>query len=221
MAQALSTGVVSFDRFRLDLRSGELYKAGHKIRLQAQPCQVLAILLEHAGNVVTREELRKRLWPDDTFVDFDHSLNTAIKKLRQALCESADKPRLIETLPRRGYRFLGTINSGAAVPSVPTPPSSAWTGKLAKLCSPDNVEFVVLPVDSEALREREKLDAANDDVGLSLLIASQRVLVVPAGTPMRILDAPSSGSACQVRILDGEHYGKLALVPRKNVELAP
>src|SRR3954463_4144311 len=90
--------IVTFDRFRLDLRSGELYKAGHKIRLQAQPFQVLAILLEHAGDIVTREELRKRLWPADTFVDFDHSLNTAIKKLRQALSESAGKPRLIETL---------------------------------------------------------------------------------------------------------------------------
>jgi DNA-binding winged helix-turn-helix (wHTH) protein len=221
MSQAAATpGIVSFDRFRLDLRSGELYKSGRKIRLQAQPCQVLAMLLEHAGNVVTREELRQRLWPGDTFVDFDHSLNTAIKKLRQALCETADRPRLIETLPRRGYRFLGAITGADRAPTTPPPPSSSWTGKLAKLHSPDHVEFVLLPVDSEALREREKLDAANDDVGLSLLIASQRVLMVPAGTPMRVLDASPSGLACQVRILDGEHYGKLALVPRKNLALA-
>ena len=213
-----TSGVVAFDRFRLDLRSGELYKAGHKIRLQAQPCQVLAILLEHAGNVVTREELRKRLWPGDTFVDFDHSLNTAIKKLRQALCETAQKPRLIETLPRRGYRFLGTVDT--TVPSAPPQPSSSWTGQLAKLHSPDRAEFVVLPIDGETLREREKLDAANDDVGLSLLIASQRVLMVSAGTSLRILEAPQSGAPCQVRILDGEHYGKLALVPRKNLTIS-
>jgi len=106
----------------------------------------------------------------------------------------------------------------SAAPAIP-PPSSSWTGKLAKIHSPDRVEFVLLPVDSEALREREKLDAANDDVGLSLLIASQRMLMVPAGTPVRIVEAPQ-GSPCQVRILDGEHYGKLAVVPRKNLSLA-
>jgi DNA-binding winged helix-turn-helix (wHTH) protein len=213
-----SSGVVTFDRFQLNLRSGELYKAGHKIRLQTQPCQVLAILLERPGDVVTREELRKRLWPEDTFVDFDHSLNTAIKKLRQALSETAQKPRLIETLPRRGYRFVGSVET-SATPAVP-PAASSWTGQLAKIHSPDHVEFVLLPVDSEALREREKLDAASDDVGLSLLIASQRMLMVPAGIPVRILEAPQSGAPCQVRILDGEHYGKLAVVPRKNLTLA-
>jgi len=212
--------VVTFDCFRLDLRSGELFKAGHRIRLQTQPCQVLAILLEHPGDVVTREELRKRLWPADTFVDFDHSLNTAIKKLRQALSETAQKPRFIETLPRRGYRFVGIVDVGSSPPPTLPTPSSSWTGQLAKIHSPDHLEFVLLPIDSEALREREKLDAANDDVGLSLLIASQRLLMVPVGVPVRILEAPQSGSPCQVRILDGEHYGKLALVLRKNLRLA-
>src|SRR5882724_8866142 len=91
--------VARFDIFEVDLRAGELYKAGRKIRLQVLPFQVLALLLEHPGEVVTREEFVKRLWPGDTFVDFGHSLNTAIKKLRRALGDDDKKPRFVETLP--------------------------------------------------------------------------------------------------------------------------
>jgi len=105
-----------FDVFALDLRAGELYKGGHKIKLQEQPFRILAMLLEQPGQVVTREQLRERLWPEDTFVDFDHSLNTAVKKLRQALNDEADKPRFIETLPKRGYRFVGPAVEGTQVP---------------------------------------------------------------------------------------------------------
>jgi DNA-binding winged helix-turn-helix (wHTH) protein/Tfp pilus assembly protein PilF len=105
-----------FDSFSLDLRAGELYKSGHKIKLQEQPFQILAILLEQPGQLVTREQLRERLWPEDTFVDFDHSLNTAVKKLRQALNDEADKPRFIETLPKRGYRFVGPAVEGLQTP---------------------------------------------------------------------------------------------------------
>src|ERR1700731_4223163 len=105
-----------FDIFTLDLRAGELYKGGHKIKLQEQPFRILAMLLEQPGQVVTREQLRERLWPEDTFVDFDHSLNTAVKKLRQALNDEADKPRFIETLPKRGYRFVGPAVEGTQVP---------------------------------------------------------------------------------------------------------
>src|SRR4029077_1928102 len=88
----------------------ELRKEGGKVKLQDQPLQILALLLEHPGQVVTREELRSRLWPSDTFVDFDHSLNKAINKLREALGDSAEHPQFVETLPRRGYRFLGSVN---------------------------------------------------------------------------------------------------------------
>ena len=91
------------------MRTSELWKQGRKIKLQEQPCRILAILLERRGDVVTREELRKRLWSDDTFVDFDHSLNTAIMRLREALNDSSDNPRFIETLPRHGYRFIAPI----------------------------------------------------------------------------------------------------------------
>ncbi len=113
-----STRVIRFGIFEVDLQSGELRKAGLKLKLTGQPFQVLAILLEHPGEVVTREELQKRLWPD-TFVDIDHNLNTAINKIREALEDSAESPRFVETLPRRGYRFIGAINQENASASVP------------------------------------------------------------------------------------------------------
>jgi Tol biopolymer transport system component/DNA-binding winged helix-turn-helix (wHTH) protein len=98
-----------FGPFELDTQCGQLRKDGVGLKLQGQPVQILGILLEHPGQLVTREELRERLWASDTFVDFDHSLNTAVKKLRQALGDEADTPRYIETLPRRGYRFVGDV----------------------------------------------------------------------------------------------------------------
>ncbi|HEV3205995.1 MAG TPA: winged helix-turn-helix domain-containing protein [Terriglobales bacterium] len=102
--------VVRFGVFEADLVAGELRKNGGRIRLQEQPFQLLALLLERPGEVVTREELRQKLWPADTFVDFDHSLNTAVNKLREALGDSASSPRYVETLARRGYRFLGQVD---------------------------------------------------------------------------------------------------------------
>jgi|SRR5271165_1078272 len=109
--------VARFGVFELDLSAGELRKNGVRLRLQGQPFQVLALLLERAGGVVTREELRQSLWPSDTFVDFDHSLNTAINKVREALGDSASSPRYVETLARRGYRFIGQVqNDGLDVP---------------------------------------------------------------------------------------------------------
>ncbi len=98
-----------FGAFEVDLRSGELHKHGIRLKLQDQPFQVLVLLLEHPGDVVTREELRQRLWPADTFVDFDTGLNSAIKKLRDVLGDSAEEPCYIETLPRRGYRFIAPV----------------------------------------------------------------------------------------------------------------
>jgi len=98
-----------FGVFELDLRAGELHKHGLRVRLQEQPFQVLAMLLEHPGEVVSREELQKKLWPADTFVDFDHGLNKAISKIREALGDSAESPRFVETVARRGYRFLADV----------------------------------------------------------------------------------------------------------------
>ncbi len=113
--------IVRFGVFELDLSAGELRKSGAKLRLQGQPFQVLAILLDRAGDVVTREELQRQLWPSDTFVDFDHSLNTAINKVREALGDSASNPRFVETLARRGYRFIAPVL--AAVIDPPPSPS--------------------------------------------------------------------------------------------------
>src|SRR5499425_3475145 len=107
--ESQSPNLVRFSSYEVNLRAGELYREGRQIRLQVQPFHVLAMLLEHPGQVVARKDLQKRLWPSDTFVDFDHSLNTAIKKLRQALDDDKKKPRFIETLPKRGYRFIGTV----------------------------------------------------------------------------------------------------------------
>ena len=104
-----SRQVVRFGVFEVDLRSGELRKQGLKIKLQEQPFQVLATLLERPGQVVTREELQKKLWPEGTFVDYEQGINIAVKKLREALGDSAEKPRFVETLARRGYRFIGQI----------------------------------------------------------------------------------------------------------------
>ena len=115
--------VVRFGVFELDLSAGELRKNGVKLRLQGQPFQVLTLLLERSGEVVTREELQQKLWPSDTFVDFDHSLNTAINKVREALGDSASSPRFVETLARRGYRFIAPVqgepeNSAATKPDA-------------------------------------------------------------------------------------------------------
>lgn len=106
---AITPKLVRFGMYEVDLRTSELRKQGRKIKLQEQPCRILGILLEQRGEVVTREDLRKRLWSDDTFVDFDHSLNTAIMRLREALSDSSDNPVFIETLPRHGYRFIAPV----------------------------------------------------------------------------------------------------------------
>ncbi len=104
-----------FGIYEAHLGTGELFKSGQKVRLQEQPFHVLVALLEGPGEVVTRDELQQKLWPSDTFVDFDHSLNTCINKLRDALGDTASNPRFIETLPRRGYRFIAPVQVVAAV----------------------------------------------------------------------------------------------------------
>ncbi len=110
--------VVRFGIFEVDLRAGELRRQGRKVKIQEKPFQVLSALLELPGEVVTREELRQRLWSSDVFLDFDNSLNAAITKLREALGDSADNPRFVETLPRHGYRFLGSVQSDMPAPST-------------------------------------------------------------------------------------------------------
>ena len=223
-----SKNAIRFDAYEVDLRAQELYKSGRKVKLQIQPFQVLAMLLEQPGEVVTRDEMQKRLWPADTFVDFEHSLNTAIKKLRQALEDDIKKPRYVETLPKRGYRFLGTVKKPAATAKAAaneTKPAETatranankakWVGRVLRFRSEGGASFALVAIDSAAAAERQKLDTANDDVGLSLLIAGQKLLMVPDGTPVRILDLEERFSSGEGRILEGEHYGKTALFPLK------
>ena len=110
---------VHFGVFEVDLRAGELRRNGSRVKLQEQPFQVLTLLLERPGEVITREELQKRLWPADTFVDFDHSLNAAVRRLRDALGDSAESPRYVETVARRGYRFVAPVNGAAKIEPPP------------------------------------------------------------------------------------------------------
>src|SRR6478752_2857763 len=101
--------------FEVNLRQGELRKNGIRVKLTGQPFQILVILLEHPGDLVTREQLQRRLWPSDTFVDFDRGLNAAINRVREALGDSAENPRFVETLPRRGYRFIAPVDAGVGL----------------------------------------------------------------------------------------------------------
>ncbi len=105
--------IVHFGVFEVDLRAAELRRNGLKVRLQEQPFQILRMLLEHPGDVVLREEIQRQLWRGDTVVEFDHSINAAVKRLRQALGDDADAPRYVETVPRRGYRFIARLNGSS------------------------------------------------------------------------------------------------------------
>jgi DNA-binding winged helix-turn-helix (wHTH) protein len=110
METARSVNTVCFGPFKLDLKAGELHREGRTVCLREQPFQVLKMLLEHPGDVVTREEIRKKLWPNDTIVEFDHSISAAIKKLRLALGVSAEEPQYVETVARRGYRLVVPVD---------------------------------------------------------------------------------------------------------------
>ena len=123
-SSARSSSRLRFGNFEVDLHSCEVWEHGNQVRLQDQPFQVLRVLLERRGKIVTREELRQTLWPADTFVDFDDGLNTAVKKIRGVLGDSADQPRYIETIPRRGYRFVGNIEGQSTEETAATATAS-------------------------------------------------------------------------------------------------
>ena len=122
--------LIRFGPYAADVRSGELYRSGIKLKLRDQSFQVLAMLLEHVGELVTREQLRQKLWPDETFVDFDHGLNAAVERLRRCLGDSAAIPEFIETLPRRGYRFIGKVECMEAEAPVQIPKEGPEASRL-------------------------------------------------------------------------------------------
>ena len=143
MSAPRPTGAIfRFGVFDLDVRAGELRKHGVRCRLQGQPLQVLASLLRHAGELVTREELSAEIWPADTFVDFDHSLHNAIARIRETLGDSATAPRFVETLPRRGYRFIGRVERHHPVEPQVDPNRAAGTNRIRSLA--------VLPLDDHS-----------------------------------------------------------------------
>src|SRR5271165_344231 len=133
---------VRFGPFEVDLQTQELWKNGIRLKLGGQPFGILIMLLERPGELVTREELRAKLWSADTFVDFNHGLNAAVNKLRECLNDSPDAPKYVETLPRRGYRFVG---------AVAMEPAAAPTTSIAAMAMPDG--YVRFPVSQPPIRE--------------------------------------------------------------------
>ena len=166
--------VLRFGSFEVDVTAGELRRQGVKTRLQEQPLKVLLLLLRRPGDVVTREELRAQLWPADTFVDFEHSLNAAVKRLRDALGDSADNPRFIETLPRRGYRFLLPVDDSSRPPPLPARASAALRWKTAAAAIAVLILAVAVAIgwtrrrnDPPAVRSGTVLTRLTSDTGLA------------------------------------------------------
>jgi len=159
---------VHFAEFEADLRAGELFRSGHKIKLQERPFQVLAALLEHPGEVVTRDELRQRIWPADTFVDYGHGLAVAINKLREALRDSPEQPRFVETVGRRGYRFVAEVEPGEVEPTSVEAAELPVSSPVAPL--PDAT--VVSPELSVAVPPKNKTAQIAAILGASVLIIS-------------------------------------------------
>jgi len=169
--KVITRKVIRFGEFEADLQAGCLFKRGVKIRLRGQLFGVLSILLEHAGEVVTREDLQRRLWPGDVLVDFEINLNTIMARLREALGDSAENPRYIETLPKRGYRFLATASEGTASEPLPQP----------------RVRLVVLPFSNVVGNPAEEYfsDAMTDEIITALCqLAPARLAVIARTTSM-------------------------------------
>jgi TolB-like protein/DNA-binding winged helix-turn-helix (wHTH) protein/Flp pilus assembly protein TadD len=201
-ANAQLPGRFSFDEFEVDLRSGELWQRGNRLRLQVQPFQVLRVLLERQGEIVTRDELKQTLWPADTFVDFDDGLNTAIRKIRDALGDSTEKPRYIETIPRRGYRFMGCLSD--LRPAVLSSPAEESNDSPAQEFSRSDVSApVVLPAAAQLLSIRWRV----------LLAAA--VALALFSTALVVYRGRSAKETNQTRIKS------LAVLPLKNLSADP
>src|SRR5580698_673807 len=163
-----SSRLIRFGVFELDLRSGELQKQGRKIRLEGQPVDVLICLLENPGELVTREELHRKLWPADTFVNFEHGLNAAVKRLRQALNDSAGNPRFVETLPRRGYRFIAPIQTVAVSGEV------SGVNPVNDLAAVAGTPVTLAPLEARQDPTEAKDDEPVDLSGESVVLANRR-----------------------------------------------
>ncbi len=168
---------IRFGLYEANLESGELFKNGQKLRLQEQPFQVLVALVERPGEVVTRDDLRQRLWPSDTFVDFEHSLNTAINKVRDVLGDTAANPRFVETLPRRGYRFIAPVIS--AEPALAATPAPAEEGVAAPVQQTSTPEISPTGVASGPVATtKEELPRASKRVSRTLFGVLQLMYLI-------------------------------------------
>ena len=183
-----------FGVFELDGRSGELRKHGIRIKLQDQPRQVLVLLLEHAGEVVTREQIQKHLWPDNTFVDFDNAINSAVRKLRDALGDTAENPRFVETLARRGYRFIAPVSTRTEPKAEPeTPPPSAVAGRRRRPIAVVGVTVVVLGMALAIWLVRRDSTIDSADLRVTPLTGNTGVELQPSFSPDGTRIAYSSG----------------------------
>ena len=185
------------------MRAGEVRKHGIRLKLHRQPFQVLSLLLEHPGDVVTREELRQKLWPGDTFVDFDTGLNSAVKKLRDALCDSAEKPRYIETLPRRGYRFIAHVQNGDLSTGV------APIESLAVIPLRPNPNETGLRAERPADREVDVRPTGTSRARLWLVLGCVAALVLMAVTSVMLRSHTGHTSQTKIR--------SLAVLPLNNL----
>ena len=201
-ANAQPSRRLSFDEFEVDLRSGEVWERGNRLRLQDQPFQVLRALLERRGEIVTRDELKQTLWPADTFVDFDDGLNTAVRKIRDVLGDSAEKPRYIETIPRRGYRFMGSLSD--LRPAVLSSPAEESNDSPAQEFSRSDVSApVVVPAPTQLLSIRWRV----------LLTAAAALALF--STALVLYRGSSAKGTSQPRIKS------LAVLPLKNLSADP
>ena len=200
-------GLLRFGVFEVDFRAGELRKQGLKVKLHGQPFQILVMLLERPGEAVTREEIRGKLWPEDTFVDFEHGINTAVKRLREALGDDTERPRYIETLPRRGYRFLGPVEAVAPVSS---------SGVSVAAVSPPPTE-IALPeeVGTDADRRHNWRQLALAGTGLAAIVAALLALNV-AGLRDRLLTAVGARRSLPLPKIES-----IAVLPLENLSADP
>lgn len=207
--------IARFGVFEADLHARELRKQGRRLRLQEQPFSLLILLLERAGNMVTREELREKLWPADTFVDFDHGLNTAVNKIREGLGDSASSPRFIETLARRGYRFIGEVQWEISQPATSVAPSPGPSKAEIELPAPHRgitrvlfgaIQLMYLIFYVEALFHLQAVGSISEQDIHSPVIMILVLVTAAAGIPVRLYLTSAVGFD-YVRL--GEKFSKM------------
>ncbi len=214
-----SVSVVRFGAFEVDFRTGELHKSGLKLKLQEQAFQVLTMLLERCGEMVTREELRQKLWPDGTFVDVDHSLNTAVNRLREVLGDSPTHPRFIETLPRRGYRFIAPVEGlGASVrpAEVARKPAAGVHRRNAWIAALTLIALVAVPLGLNVGGWRERLSRSFGGGASPGRIQSLAVLPLENLSGDRAQDSFADGMT-EALIIELGKFSALRVISRQSV----